>query len=288
MTMLNKTAVFFGASPLGSALVISLLITLLVLILARVVLLLSRLPAPEWLLDFSRRSRRWFILGAGFTFMCLGGNLLAELMEGLTQVPAVSEWDQHFVVAAHSHLSNGELHFFHIITQMAGRAASMILGFGVGLYLLLNKDRRMLRLWVVGLIGNSLIIQFLKQLYQRPRPGFLVPYLTEQNFSFPSGHASASILMYGLLAYIILVRFSALDRSHRMLLATSVIWLGILIGTSRLALGVHYPTDVLAGWCVAISWLGVLVSADRYGQYRIGILEDRGQRATGTLSQATE
>ena len=215
-------------------------------------------------------SVRW----AGLATLALGGGAVASLTEGVTQVPAVSDWDQHFVVAAHSSLGDSELTFFHVVTQMAGRAASIILGVGVGLLLLLSKDRRMLRLWVVGLVGNSIIIQILKQFYQRPRPELTNPFLTEQNFSFPSGHASASILMYGLIAYFIYVRFSGLKRAGRQLLGALVIWLGVLIGTSRLALGVHYPTDVLAGWTVALCWLVILICMDRYGQYRNTIPKD--------------
>jgi len=286
VTMLDKSAVFLGASPLGTALVLSLLITLVVILTGRLVLVLSRLPAPDWLLDISRRSRRWVVLGLGLAIFGVGVSVLASLTEGVTQVPAVSDWDQHFVVTAHANLGGAELAFFHVVTQMAGRAASIILGLGVGLFLLLSRDRRMLRLWAVGLIGNSIIIQLLKQFYQRPRPELITPYLTEHNFSFPSGHASASILMYGLLAYIIYIRFSGLKRAGRQLLGASVIWLGVLIGTSRLALGVHYPTDVLAGWAVAVSWLSILICMDRFGQYRNTILEDGSVEDNRPLPEA--
>ena len=167
MTTLNQSAVFLGASPLGTALVLSLLMTLVVLTVGRVVLALSRLPAPDWLLEISRRSRRWIVLGVGLVTLALGAGAVGTLTEGVTQVPAVSDWDKHFVVTAHSSLGEGELAFFHVVTQMAGRAASILLGIGVGLFLLLSKDRRMLRLWVVGLVGNSVIIQVLKQFYPR-------------------------------------------------------------------------------------------------------------------------
>lgn len=261
-------AVFLGASPLGTALLLSLLVTLVVLLVIRIALKMRALALPDWVKRLTSMQRhRLFLLG-GFLSVALGINIVASLTEGLTEVPQVAEWDQTFVATAHTNLSSGELLFFQLTTDLAGRWASILLGFGVGFILLYQKDKRMLWLWVAGLIGNSVLIQLLKQTYQRPRPELLAPFLTEHNFSFPSGHASASVLMYGLLAYIAAVRVPGLNRRQRFALLTSVVWLGVMIGTSRLALGVHYPTDVLAGWCVALSWLGTLICVDRYGQHR--------------------
>jgi len=262
VTMLDKSAVFLGASPLGTALVLSLLITLVVILTGRLVLVLSRLPAPDWLLDISRRSRRWVVLGLGLAIFGVGVSVLASLTEGVTQVPAVSDWDQHFVVTAHANLGGAELAFFHVVTQMAGRAASIILGLGVGLFLLLSRDRRMLRLWAVGLIGNSIIIQLLKQFYQRPRPELITPYLTEHNFSFPSGHATVGTLAWLTLAAVA-IRFVP-RHSVRVFIVSAAIVLAIVIGASRVYLGVHWPSDVLAGWSLGIGWASLCWLAAHY------------------------
>lgn len=68
-----------------------------------------------------------------------------------------------------------------------------------------------------------------------------------------------SILLYGLLAYVLSRQVSRYGPVHRHFIVWVVTFLGMMIGTSRLVLGVHYPSDVVAGWSVAAAWLGCLV-----------------------------
>jgi membrane-associated phospholipid phosphatase len=271
--MRGSVPLFLGASPLGTALLLSLLLSLAILSVARAALYLGPLLRRQleksgvldlWFSRFGRLNREFQVLLLGLVAVSLGVSAVAYLAEGVTSVPAVSDWDQDFVVAAHAHIDTFEVKLFETTTSLAGRLASWILGLGVSLFLLVRGKQRLLLLWVVGVVGNSIIIQLLKQAYQRPRPTFAVPLLTETNFSFPSGHASASILMYGLLAYILFRSTGKMDWKGRIALVIGVLWVGVFIGTSRLALGVHYPTDVLAGWSVAITWLAVLVTADLF------------------------
>lgn len=100
----------------------------------------------------------------------------------------------------------------------------------------------------------ALINVLLKQLVQRARPeGFRL--VAESGYSFPSGHAMVAMAFYGLLMWM--VWHYERDRFVRWL---SVIGFGVvivLVGISRIYLGVHYASDVVAGFCVGISWLGV-------------------------------
>jgi membrane-associated phospholipid phosphatase len=93
----------------------------------------------------------------------------------------------------------------------------------------------------------------LKATFERPRPSFDDPVATAGWFSFPSGHALSSIALYGTLAYVL---GSAL-RSQRARAASlaGVAVLVATIGFSRLYLGVHYLTDVLAGYSAGLAWL---------------------------------
>jgi undecaprenyl-diphosphatase len=91
-------------------------------------------------------------------------------------------------------------------------------------------------------IGNSL----LKVTMARERPDLLEPVIVEHGFSFPSGHSALGMVAYGVLA--VLVSRSRLPRGARVVLVTLLGALVGLIGLSRIWLGVHYPTDVLAGW----------------------------------------
>lgn len=216
----------------------------------------------SWVKQKSRLLKEVQILGFSLGIVALGVSAVVNLVQGVSHVPAVADWDQAFVVAAHSNIEPWEITLFEVTTSLAGRLASLVIGFVVGFWLLAKRKKRLLALWVIGLVGNSVIVQIIKQTQERARPSFLEPLLNEPNFSFPSGHASASVLMYGLLAYIILRSLQDLGRGQRIALVLTVLWTGVFVGTSRLALGVHYPTDVLAGWLIAMSWLTLLITCD--------------------------
>jgi membrane-associated phospholipid phosphatase len=99
--------------------------------------------------------------------------------------------------------------------------------------------------------GALILNEGMKLLFNRPRPTLWPSLLHETTFGFPSGHALGSIVLYGLLAY-----FYAVYRPHH---AQGVYFCSALligsIGFSRLYLGVHYPTDIIAGYITGWLWL---------------------------------
>ncbi len=106
----------------------------------------------------------------------------------------------------------------------------------------------------VNLVLATLLNLLLKTLIQRPRPeGYRL--VAESGFSFPSGHSMVAMAFYGLLIWMVW-RYEK-DALVRRL---GVIGFGlviVLVGLSRIYLGVHYASDVLAGFCASIAWLGV-------------------------------
>ena len=107
---------------------------------------------------------------------------------------------------------------------------------------------------VINLITIFLSNQLLKRIVERPRPeGFRI--VEELGYSFPSGHSMVSMAFYGLFIYFIYKKVK-----NKYIKWTSIILLAlliILIGLSRIYLGVHYASDVLAGFLLAISYLGL-------------------------------
>lgn len=122
----------------------------------------------------------------------------------------------------------------------------------VAAYLVLTERRR-IGFYVLGAVGSGeLLSTVLKLFYHRPRPD-LVPHGMEVfTASFPSGHAMMSAIAYLTLA-ILLARVDRNRRVKALVLALGVS-VTLLVGISRVYLGVHWPSDVMAGWCVGAAW----------------------------------
>jgi undecaprenyl-diphosphatase len=113
-------------------------------------------------------------------------------------------------------------------------------------------------------LGGTLLNNVLKLIFHRGRPEFATEFITHQSWSFPSGHAMNSLVGYGFLAYLLLE--STTDRRARIaiLVATTIV-VG-LVGFSRLYLGVHYPSDVIAGFLAGGIWLLVCITGYRFAK----------------------
>ena len=122
----------------------------------------------------------------------------------------------------------------------------------VAAYLALSNRRR-IALYVVGAVGGGeLVSTVLKLFYHRPRPD-LVPHGMEVfTASFPSGHAMMSAIAYLTLA-ILMARVDRNPRVKALVLSLGVS-ITLLVGISRIYLGVHWPSDVVAGWCIGAAW----------------------------------
>jgi undecaprenyl-diphosphatase len=120
--------------------------------------------------------------------------------------------------------------------------------------------RRAAALLGLSTIGVTALSESLKVVFHRTRPPGFFGYAEPLTYSFPSGHAITSICFYGVLSLIL----SSATRSaaRRRVLWITTVLLILLIGFSRIYLGVHYPTDVLGGYVLGIAWLiGVLHAA---------------------------
>jgi len=116
-------------------------------------------------------------------------------------------------------------------------------------------------LWLVTTIAGALVLDLtLKYAFHRPRP---VPFFgpTPQTPSFPSGHALFSFCFYGVCAGLLAGRTQSFFR--RILVWALAALLIAAIGFSRIYLGVHYPTDVIAGYLTATLWVSTMITVDR-------------------------
>ena len=147
------------------------------------------------------------------------------------------------------------------------------------------KNRAKGVLMAVGLAGGGGIIALIKTRYARERPNVIEVLAKEGTFSFPSGHAFGSLVFYSILAHWwIRTHEDIPERVVVSLASGSVI---LLTGSSRVYLGVHYPSDVLAGYAAAIPWLtACLIAYDQYDR-RLSRLSPRKVGVLSAIEDAT-
>ncbi len=100
-------------------------------------------------------------------------------------------------------------------------------------------------------VGGVLIDRVMKLFFAKPRPELWHRLITKTSFSFPSGHAVGSMVVYGFIAYILAKEM----QQHKYIVYAAASLLIIAIGLTRLYLGVHYPTNIIVGYGIGFLWL---------------------------------
>jgi len=152
------------------------------------------------------------------------------------------------------------------ITALGSVAVLVLVSVVCAGYLLIRNRRRMFVLLVAATLGGEFISLLLKNLFGRPRPEFGSAATHVVTASFPSGHAMLSAIVYLTLG-VLLARTSTRLRLKLYYIGTALL-VTLLVGLSRIYLGVHYPTDVLAGWSFGLMWALACWLAAEYLQKR--------------------
>jgi undecaprenyl-diphosphatase len=189
--------------------------------------------------------------------LLLGGVMLFVGLAVLVMIDASDAFDSAIIEGVRNPATSNALGFLGSLTELGSTGAVAIvavLTFALG---------AAIGPWRHGLIGALTIgaaalgVELVKAGVARARPDALEPIIVEHGFSFPSGHATLSMVAYGVLA--VLISRSRLPQGVRTAAIVGLALLVVAIGVSRIWLGVHYPTDVLAGWTAG--WVIVLLYA---------------------------
>lgn len=149
--------------------------------------------------------------------------------------------------------------FFATLTWLGSTPAMIVLGaFALFALIINNRDFSALVLFF-GMAGGELFAFLVKEVFARPRPVPLFPDLATSGASFPSGHAFSALLFYGLIVYF-LIDTTRNWRGARIVLILFGSFIVLLVGFSRIYLGVHWTSDVLAGFTLAALWLTFLIT----------------------------
>jgi undecaprenyl-diphosphatase len=238
--------------------------------------------------DIRRLTFSWPAVEAGTLVSILivaGGVLIfSELMEMIEGEPHA--FDRFVLLALRSPTDSSdpvgagwvEL-MFRDITSLGGAAILTLMTAAVIGFLLIDGKQAAANFVLASVAGGSLLSTILKLIFARPRPN-IVPHLVEvSSASFPSGHAMLSAVVYLTLGAL-LSRVEGPPRIKIYILSVAIL-LTFLVGVSRVYLGVHWPTDVLAGWCAGAAWATLC--------WRIALaLQRRGEIESGNQGRARE
>jgi undecaprenyl-diphosphatase len=133
-------------------------------------------------------------------------------------------------------------------------------------YLAMLREWRTALVFAIAMIGAAFGGTLLKGVFERPRPEVISQLIEVGSLSFPSGHSLSSAVMYPTLGAMIarLVKHVRL----KLYVVSVALLMMVLIGVSRVYLGVHYPSDVLAGWMLGLGWATLCWTALRALQRR--------------------
>lgn len=138
------------------------------------------------------------------------------------------------------------------LTAMGGAVVIILLTLMITGYLFLTRRHAAAVLLLVATAGGQVMNATLKHLFGRERPEATLHLVEVRSLSFPSGHSMAASIFY--LTTGALLTQTAKRRREKIYLIAAVLLVTVLIGFSRVYLGVHYPTDVVAGWCAGTVW----------------------------------
>jgi undecaprenyl-diphosphatase len=184
-----------------------------------------------------------------------------EIVAGVT--PVADEYLRH---AVNERSSPGLTRLMIGASRFGGPAWLIPLGLVLAVAFLAARWRRGALLVVITIAGAALLNTMLKQSFARSRPAAFFEYPLPASHSFPSGHAFFAASFFGGLAALVAGRVRS--RALRALVWIVAIGLILLIGISRVYLGVHYPSDVFAGYMAAVVWVAGVAFGDRLVRHR--------------------
>jgi len=227
-----------------------------------------------------RRELAWLFVGLGACVLLLVFiNLAGEVTEGDTQA-----FDTKILLALRSPVDSSKPigptwieESLIDLTAIGGPTILALVVLSVIGFLLLQTRYRTALFVAMTWFSGELVSNGMKHAFNRPRPT-IVPHLRETfSTSFPSGHAMESAIVYLTLGAI-LMRMAE-SRITKIYCLGIAILLTVLVGVSRVFLGVHYPTDVIGGWMIGFAWASICWLVEERFEASAGIAQEKPKSA---------
>ncbi|MEV0731629.1 phosphatase PAP2 family protein [Polymorphospora sp. NPDC050346] len=215
---------------------------------------------PAWARD--RVPPGPFVLVAGAVLALALVSVFVEILDAVVEEDDFTAFDRPVVEWVAQHRTGWSSAVVVAVTDIGGKALLTLLLAGVAVAVAVRlRSWRPFVLAAVSGGGSALLVAGSKLLIARDRPDPLHRAVVESGFSFPSGHSASALVILATVAWLI-----SMATGSRTVRATAWVAAGILavaIGVSRVYLGVHYPSDVVAGWMLGATWLVTVAVADR-------------------------
>ena len=212
-------------------------------------------------LPVRKRKLAALLLLTGLVFSVAVMLAMAELHEE-TGEPYFTRLDQVGMQAIHAHDSPALTRVAFTLSWIGSPATLVPVVGCTGILLWKRRLRRDAVLLVAGMTGAAVLDTVLKLHFRRVRPDVPWAFVTEHSFSFPSGHSAGAVVLYGVVTYLVWKHLRTAWQRIGVVAAGLLIVAGI--GASRVYLGVHYPTDVAAGYLVGLMWLVPVIGTNEY------------------------
>jgi membrane-associated phospholipid phosphatase len=185
--------------------------------------------------------------------------VFAALTEEALAAGELAAFDMAFAQALHDARTAEWRQAFSVVSWFGTREALAIATAAVAVTLLFQRQTLLTVGWVGAQAGGGLLNRLLKEAFERTRPEFADPVLAASSWSFPSGHAMGTFIFCGVGCYLLL-RGNRSWTIATVAITVSASWCAVM-AFSRLYLGVHYASDVIAGLLAGVAWVAVCVSA---------------------------
>lgn len=195
---------------------------------------------------------------AGWSAFALAGGLFFAIAWNVTASSSLVALDARVAQWLHGHARPALTALLLAVSDLHSTAAMGLWSVIFGVALARIKAWVWLLTLTLSVGGAMLLNLLLKDAYERARPHFDDPLVTLGTYSFPSGHTTAAVAFYGVLAAFLVSRFY--DRRLRAAIVTGAIAMIALVAFSRMYLGAHYLSDVLAAVCSSTAWLVLCLS----------------------------
>ncbi len=191
----------------------------------------------------------FLVVGAIWAF----AEISQEVLAGSTQA-----FDEAVLTWVEGHRTDLMDHIALELTALGNFGTLTVLVLVVSVFLWMTHHRISVGLLLVAMMGGALMNTLLKNIFDRPRPSIVEAGTEVMSLSFPSGHAMSSFIAYSAIAYL----GGRLGPTRRLRWTTWFVAAIIIlaVGFSRIYLGVHYPSDVLAGYVAGLAWLAFVIS----------------------------